>query len=392
MSMRPALSGEGETLYFFSRPVYNGSNLTATGNAMSKCNICGNRFIEGEPDFYFCPACQKKYHKGCFERFGCTDRDCPEYRGFDPIEETEARAPAPLPPMEKGLKGALKYFSDYNDSLLICPECGKKVSVFVWNYRLGCPVHSCLERKEHLYLRAGVAALALALVYAFVRTGKLFLDHAVLFALAFAALYWLLIHLGMYVKIKHLTGPQLRKFGAGLAQGAAVAAALAVFTLIFCGSVLNGVYQKGMTALNAGQYEEARDLFKQIPRYRDSKLLYAKAEIKHFGEVYRQGKQALDREDYGAAIQLFGSIDGYMDSKELLKEAKYKQAKSAIVSGDLKTAVDTFTDLGSYKDSRSILKTITEKALPALGGAVMDMIKPSEDDSEPGFWGKLMGN
>ncbi|MBQ9359387.1 MAG: hypothetical protein IJT95_07595, partial [Abditibacteriota bacterium] len=92
------------------------------------------------------------------------------------------------------------------------------------------------------------------------------------------------------------------------------------------------------------------------------------------------------------AIQLFGSIDGYMDSKELLKEAKYKQAKSAIVSGDLKTAVDTFTDLGSYKDSRSILKTITEKALPALGGAVMDMIKPSEDDSEPGFWGKLMGN
>ena len=104
-------------------------------------------------------------------------------------------------------------------------------------------------------------------------------------------------------------------------------------------------------------------------------------------------KEALEREDYGEAIRMFESIEDYMDSKTLLKEAKYKQAKKAIAEGDLKTAVNTFTDLGGYKDSRSILKKLTEGALPALGGAVLDMIKkPSEDGSEPGFWDKVLGN
>lgn len=359
---------------------------------MSKCSICGNRFVKGDPDFYYCPACQKKYHKGCFERFGCTDSSCSEYRGCDPIEETEAQAPEPLPPREKGFRGALKYFSDYNDSQIVCPECGKKVSVFVWNYRLGCPVPSCLERKEHLYLRAGAAALILALAYAVIKTRALFLDHAVVFTAVFAILYFLLIHLGMYVKILHMRSPQLRKFGAGLAQGAAVAVVLTAFTLIFCNSILQGVYRQGMTAFNAGEYNKAQELFKQIPRYKDSEVLRAKAEIKECQVTYQLAKQALEREDYNTAIQLFGSIEDYMDSKTLLKEAKYKQAKNAIVSGDLKTAVDTFTDLGAYKDSQNILKTITEKALPALGSAIGSMWKKdSDEEGNEGLFGRLLG-
>ena len=253
----------------------------------------------------------------------------------------------------------------------------------MWNYRLGCPVHSCLERKEHLYLRAGAALLVTALLYAGFRTRSLFPERALFFGVTFAVLYFVLIHLGMYVRIRYLNSP----------QGAVIGAVLLAFTLIFCNSLLSGAYHKGTEALNGGRYDEAIEAFKLIPRYKDSEILQAGAELKKCQAVYGAAKEALEREDYGEAIRMFESIEDYMDSKTLLKEAKYKQAKKAIAEGDLKTAVNTFTDLGGYKDSRSILKKLTEGALPALGGAVLDMIKkPSEDGSEPGFWDKVLGN
>ncbi|MBP5274606.1 MAG: hypothetical protein ILO36_06710 [Abditibacteriota bacterium] len=362
---------------------------------MSKCSVCGNRITEGEPDFYFCPECQKKYHRNCFERFGCTDKNCPEHRGCEPAPEGMAEPPAPLPPREKGVKGALRYFEEYNDRFLICPDCGKKVPVFVWNLRLGCPVKSCLEHKEHLYLRTGLVLLAAALLYAGFRLrAELFLDSALWFAAGFAVLYIVLIHLGMYVKIGFIGKTRLRAFAAGLVQGAAIGALLLAWTLCFCDGVLNSQYKKGAAAMEAGDYAGAARYFLKIPQYRDSRVQKAKAEIKLDQIKYSEAKKALLREDYGTAIDLLEEINGYMDSGELLKEAKYKQAKNAIVSGDLKTAVDTFTDLGAYKDSQNILKTITGKALPALGGAVLDMIrKPSDDeDSKSGFLKRLPGN
>ena len=360
---------------------------------MSKCSVCGGRFVKGDPDFYYCPGCQKKYHKGCFERFGCTDSSCSEYRGCGPAGE-DAAPPVPGSSAGEGAGDRLQALIRYHDAVVTCPDCGKKVPLFIWNYRLGCPAPSCMERKEHLYWRTGAGALLAALAFGILRAGKLFAGHAAAYAVLFVLLFVLLAHLGMYVKIRYMYSAQIPKFLAGLAQGAAAAAVLVLFCVLYTQGILGAEYKKGMRAMEAGNYAEAKRLFESAGDFRDSRVLAAKADIKECDRIYRQAEEALRSEDYTRAIELLGSIRDYRDSRELLKEAKYRQAKISIASGDIKTAVNLFTDLGDYKDSGSILKTIAEKALPALGSAIGSMWRKDsgeEEDGSTGLWGRLLG-
>lgn len=111
-------------------------------------------------------------------------------------------------------------------------------------------------------------------------------------------------------------------------------------------------YLKAVSLMTVGDFEEAITVFESLDNYRDSK-----AQIEKCGEGikeanYKQGIALMEEEQYDEAIAKFQSLDGAKDTDTLIKECNYLKAVSLMTDNNFEEAITIFKTLDAYKDSR----------------------------------------
>jgi formylglycine-generating enzyme required for sulfatase activity len=119
-------------------------------------------------------------------------------------------------------------------------------------------------------------------------------------------------------------------------------------------------YQLANTALEAGEWEEARHLFTELGGYQDSQTLLKETH-------YQLAKTALEAGNWEEARRLFTELGDYQDSQTLLKETYYELAKIALEAGNWQEARRLSIELGDYQGSRALLEEATyQLVMPAI--------------------------
>ncbi|QJD85503.1 hypothetical protein [Cohnella herbarum] len=145
-------------------------------------------------------------------------------------------------------------------------------------------------------------------------------------------------------------------------------------------------YEKAEKQYEAGSYEEAKEAFLALGKFRDSservkqaeygmanadleRKDFKKAEIR-FGALgnYKDSAELLKATIYGwaqglqdsgkpyDAMNMFNRIIDYKDSKKLRREARYQYVLDLREAGKFLNALDELRELGAYKDSRDLIK------------------------------------
>lgn len=145
----------------------------------------------------------------------------------------------------------------------------------------------------------------------------------------------------------------------------ALAAALALFLLLTEVVIPNSRYNKAVALLDAGQYEDALAVLRQIKDYKDSRQLILladhgiqererlenEARIEEKNKIaYEEAEAFLTAEDYDEAIIAFQKLGDYRDSREKKNLAAYKKASQLFEIGEYKEAYLVFLSLGDYSD------------------------------------------
>lgn len=118
-------------------------------------------------------------------------------------------------------------------------------------------------------------------------------------------------------------------------------------------------YNKGMTAYNNGDYEEAYLYFKDLD-YKDSDVMGNKC-------IYSQAEELLHDKRYDEAADLFRSIPDYRDASNMALKCVYSNATDKLNSGNYEKAKEIFETIPNYADSKDmILECDYKKAEDAL--------------------------
>ena len=115
-------------------------------------------------------------------------------------------------------------------------------------------------------------------------------------------------------------------------------------------------YNRAVSLIDSGNYDEAIELFESIKNYKDSDIQLDNL------KKYKNALDALETGDYRKAYDGFSSLKGYRESDEKLKEASYQWAKS-LLSTDALTARSLLKMNTDYKDSQEIVDHIFVKAI-----------------------------
>ena len=107
------------------------------------------------------------------------------------------------------------------------------------------------------------------------------------------------------------------------------------------------VYNQGMTKFNAGDYEEAINLFRQCKNSREAIEMVDKSNCCLAEKAYSAG-------DYDTALSLLNN-NSYSASKELIDKCNYQLAEKAFADGDYASAITLLID-NSYSESEALLK------------------------------------
>ena len=106
----------------------------------------------------------------------------------------------------------------------------------------------------------------------------------------------------------------------------------------------NRKYNSAVDLYNAGKYDEAITVFKEISGYKDSEEQIAKCETAIKDAKYERAMALIDSGDYEAAYALLNEIG----NKEAVKSSKYDRAMALIDTGDYKSAYSLLADIGNY--------------------------------------------
>ena len=121
-------------------------------------------------------------------------------------------------------------------------------------------------------------------------------------------------------------------------------------------------YQTAHSALQLGQYEEAKELFKSLGTYRDAKEYVAQCNELCQQMIYEKASNLLKEQRYDEAYDCFNQISGYADSAVLQKACSYEIAKSFAARGDYDSAVTHLTTILDYKDSKKLIRKCTSRS------------------------------
>ena len=115
-------------------------------------------------------------------------------------------------------------------------------------------------------------------------------------------------------------------------------------------------YREAVQLYNAGLYEQAAQLFAEIPEYEDSAQLETRC-------YYRLALNTMAAEDYESALEQFEALGNYEDAPARVTECKYQLGLSAFDAGDLVTAEGYFADNPDYQQTPEYCRRITWQKL-----------------------------
>ena len=108
------------------------------------------------------------------------------------------------------------------------------------------------------------------------------------------------------------------------------------------------VYQTGVSASAAQDYETSVAAFTQVGAYRD-------ASMKLTMDTYALGGQLHSRGEYDRAAEIFASMGNFSDAPERADTARYAAADAAMLAGEYADAAQRFTALGAGPRRRSAI-------------------------------------
>lgn len=147
-----------------------------------------------------------------------------------------------------------------------------------------------------------------------------------------------------------------------------IAVVVIVFLVVLNSVILpNSMYNKAVTLMEAGQYEEAIDAFEAMDGYRDSvekiEACEAAVELADLNAKYDNALARMEAGNYKGAIEAFVALDGYKDSEDKIEECEtaildgqYDAALALMESEEYEKAITAFEDLDGHKDSRKKIK------------------------------------
>lgn len=92
-------------------------------------------------------------------------------------------------------------------------------------------------------------------------------------------------------------------------------------------------YQSANNLLNAGEYEKAKSIFRELGDYKDSAIMINEC-------TYNEALALMKNKKYLEAIKIFNSISNYKDSKNLITECNYQNAVMLMGQKDYMEAND----------------------------------------------------
>lgn len=151
-----------------------------------------------------------------------------------------------------------------------------------------------------------------------------------------------------------------------IAVTSTIAATVAVMLIVLVTQVLIPMqkYNSAVSSMEAGEYEQAIDAFKQLQDYSDSEdkvkeceVLYQEAILQ---DSYQEAVKSLEQGDYVQAINVFAELGDYKDSQEQMQEATYQYANNLAENQYFYSAITMFDSLGEYEDSVSRVKEVQQ--------------------------------
>ena len=131
---------------------------------------------------------------------------------------------------------------------------------------------------------------------------------------------------------------------------------VAVIAIIAAGAVLylkvikpNGIYNSALSAMNAGNYDEATEAFKGLGDYKDASTQAQESQ-------YQKGAALLASGDYDGATEVFNAISSYNDAATQAQESQYQKGTALLASGDYDGAAEAFTAISGYNDAATKAK------------------------------------
>ena len=136
---------------------------------------------------------------------------------------------------------------------------------------------------------------------------------------------------------------------------------VAVIAIIVAGAVLylkvikpnnmyNSMYNSALSAMNAGNYDEATTLFEELGDYKDAATQAQESQ-------YQKGTTLLADGNYDGATEVFTAISGYNDAATQALESQYQKAQTLYQKGEYNNAYNLYTSISGYKDTDSLLAT-----------------------------------
>lgn len=133
--------------------------------------------------------------------------------------------------------------------------------------------------------------------------------------------------------------------------------------------VLREKYNKAVTCINGGNYDEAVELLNELwEGYRGVDEVIIPATN---GKKYENAMECYESGKYEEAIELFEELaeSNYEDSKDKISEVKYTQALEYYEDEDYEEALPIFMELGWYTDAHDYY----EECLINVASPVMTM-------------------
>ncbi len=125
-------------------------------------------------------------------------------------------------------------------------------------------------------------------------------------------------------------------------------------------------YDHGIEELEAGNYDEAVEIFEKLGDYKDSSKMVDESK-------YQKALSMFDSRKYDEAIEIFTQLADYKDSKNKVDESKYEIAMNLYEAGKTYDSYVLFGQIESFKDAASIRQKI-------IDGAISDIDKCVSED------------
>lgn len=130
------------------------------------------------------------------------------------------------------------------------------------------------------------------------------------------------------------------------------------------------LYLKATHLMDAGEFNEAIVIFKQLSPYRDSREQSRQCQNE---SSYLKAFSQLDQNDLEGALDSFIALGDFKDSETQASEITYRLASSHFEKNEYDTARELFASLGTYKDSETKTgESIYQLAVEAFEGGLYE--------------------